>query len=81
MPECEITFTKRFFYRDDQDPASIGKVYIESMGFKVIEVRVVDPLVPKRIPCDQCDGQGVLRYYDSDNKLCPKCRGSKVISL
>jgi len=39
--ECEVTFRKRFQIREDQNPADIGRMYIETMGFEVIDTRVL----------------------------------------
>lgn len=39
---AEVTFRKRFRIREDQDPAEVGRLYIETMGFEVIDTKVTE---------------------------------------
>ncbi len=39
MKEIEITFKKRFKMCDDQDPKDCARMYIETMGFEVVDIQ------------------------------------------
>jgi hypothetical protein len=68
--EAEITFKKRFQIREDQNPADIGKMYIETMGFEVIEIKVLyDPNYGDDIPCE-C-GHPYYRHFDTYDDMEP----------
>jgi len=68
--ECEVTFRKKFQIREDQDPAEIGKMYIESMGFEVVEVVVLyDPNFGDEVECE-C-GHPYYRHFDTYEEMSP----------
>ncbi len=39
MKEIEITFKKRFKMCDDQDPKDCARMYIETLGFEVVDIQ------------------------------------------
>jgi hypothetical protein len=68
--EVEITFRKRFQIREDQDPADIGKMYIETMGFEVMYVEIVyDPNYGDDVLCE-C-GHKYYRHFDTYEEMSP----------
>jgi len=68
--ECQITFRKRFQIREDQDPAEIGRTYIETMGFEVMEaVLLYDPTYGDDIEC-LC-GHPYYRHFDTYEEMSP----------
>jgi len=68
--ECEITFRKRFQIREDQNPADIGRMYIETMGFEVIEtVTLYDPNFGDDVECE-C-GHAYYRHFDTYEEMEP----------
>jgi hypothetical protein len=68
--EAEITFRKRFKIREDQDPEEIGKMYIETMGFEVVEVAILyDPNFGDDVECE-C-GHPYYRHFDSYEGMSP----------
>ena len=68
--ECEVTFRKRFQIREDQNPADIGRMYIETMGFEVIDTRVLyDPTFGDDVECE-C-GHAYYRHFDTYEDMAP----------
>lgn len=68
--EAEITFRKRFKIREDQDPKDIGKMYIETMGFEVVEAVILyDSTYGDDILCE-C-GHPYYRHFDSYEDMSP----------
>ena len=68
--EAEITFRKRFKIREDQDPRDIGKMYIETMGFEVVEaVLLYDPEYGDDVECE-C-GHPYRRHFDTYEDMAP----------
>ena len=68
--EAEITFRKRFKIREDQDPQDIGKMYIETMGFEVVEAVILyDPTFGDDVLCE-C-GHPYYRHFDSYEEMSP----------
>ena len=68
--ECEITFRKKFQIREDQDPAEIGKMYIETMGFEVVEAAILyDPTYGDDVECE-C-GHPYIRHFDTYEEMSP----------
>lgn len=68
--ECEIIFRKTFQIREDQDPAEIARMYIETMGFEVMEaVLLYDPTYGDDIEC-LC-GHPYYRHFDTYEKMSP----------
>lgn len=68
--EAEITFRKRFKIREDQDPRDIGKMYIETMGFEVVEAVVLyDPTYGDDVLCE-C-GCPYYRHFDTYEDMAP----------
>jgi len=68
--EYEVTFKKRFKVREDQNPADIGKNYIETMGFEVVSTELVyDPTYGDDVLCE-C-GHAYYRHFDTYEDMRP----------
>jgi hypothetical protein len=68
--ECVITFRKKFIIREDQKPEDIGRSYLESMGFEMVEaVTLYDPTYGDDIECE-C-GHTYYRHFDAYDNMAP----------